>query len=305
MRCEKCGFTNSPTAKFCKQCGVPQLHTATSAPELATESPPTLDAQASSTEGTLCPQCATPRAQNKRFCSQCRFDFMASASAPITTETTAARPAPAKQQAIPVNASETGGRGSRFWLIGGAAVLAVGIAGAAGYLLYEQHAKSSALQAGLSPSETIVTSQAIALQASGKPQQAIGMDAAPGTLGSGAEAKATATAASNTTVAEIPAATAHTQAPTTDNLASASLAAPTNAASQPVGQTVDNGATRAAIARNLADGNRCFNNNKFDCALSKANAALRLDPHNEQATSLLRRTKTVLVLPPYNRVFSQ
>jgi len=299
MRCEKCGFTNNPTAKFCKQCGVPQLHTATSAPELATELPPTLDAQVPPVGGTLCPQCATPRAQNKRFCSQCRFDFMASVSAPITAEATTETRAPAKRQTIPVSSSETGGRGSRFWLIGGVAVLAIGIAGAAGYLLYEQHAKSSTLQAALSPSETIVTPQAIALQAGGKPQQAIGVDPAPGTLASGVEAKTTAT------VAEIPPATANTQAPPVANVASASVAAPTNIASQPIGQTVDNGATRAAIARNLADGNRCFNNNKFDCALSKANAALRLDPHNEQAASLLRRTKTVLVLPPYNRVFAQ
>ena len=309
MRCEKCGFTNSPIAKFCKQCGAPQPHTAVAAPESTTENPAAHE-QAPPVGGALCPQCAAPRVQGKRFCRQCRFDFMASSSAPIATgaaiETASQMRPQDRPRTVAARTSETGGRGSRFRLVGMVAVLVAGIAGAAGYLLYEQHAKSSALQAAaLSPSETIVTSQTMALLASGKPQQAAGIDAVPEAQASAVKAEAAPTAASNATVAEPPATTANIPALSADNLASATVAAPISAASQPAGQIVDNGVTRAAVARNLVEGNRCFNDNKFDCALSKANAALRLDPHNEQAASLLRRTKTVLVLPPYNRVFSR
>ena len=74
MRCQKCGFTNSPTARFCKQCGTPF------APDAAT--PPAQPqpaahaaAHAAAPDALPCPQCTTPRANGKRFCRQCRFDF--------------------------------------------------------------------------------------------------------------------------------------------------------------------------------------------------------------------------------------
>jgi hypothetical protein len=52
-----------------------------------------------------------------------------------------------------------------------------------------------------------------------------------------------------------------------------------------------NATIRAAIAGSLADGNSCFSNKKFDCAISNAEAVLRLDPHNEQALSMRKRAK--------------
>jgi hypothetical protein len=48
---------------------------------------------------------------------------------------------------------------------------------------------------------------------------------------------------------------------------------------------------RAAIAGSLADGTSCFGNKKYDCAISNADAVLRLDPHNSLALSLRRRAK--------------
>lgn len=53
----------------------------------------------------------------------------------------------------------------------------------------------------------------------------------------------------------------------------------------------ENATIRAAIAGNLADGNGCFSNKKFDCAISNADAVLRLDPHNAQALSLRKRAR--------------
>jgi hypothetical protein len=48
---------------------------------------------------------------------------------------------------------------------------------------------------------------------------------------------------------------------------------------------------RAAIAGSLSEGSSCFSNKKFDCAISNANAVLRLDPRNVQALSLRQRAK--------------
>ncbi|WP_159835351.1 hypothetical protein [Burkholderia sp. 8Y] len=53
----------------------------------------------------------------------------------------------------------------------------------------------------------------------------------------------------------------------------------------------ENATIRAAIAGNLSDGTSCFSNKKFDCAISNADAVLRLDPHNAQALSLRKRAK--------------
>jgi hypothetical protein len=52
-----------------------------------------------------------------------------------------------------------------------------------------------------------------------------------------------------------------------------------------------NATIRAAIDGSLADGSSCFGNKKFDCAITNADAVLRLDPRNNQALSLRRRAK--------------
>ncbi|MBB5463074.1 hypothetical protein [Paraburkholderia sp. Cpub6] len=53
----------------------------------------------------------------------------------------------------------------------------------------------------------------------------------------------------------------------------------------------ENATIRAAIAGSLLDGASCFGNKKFDCAISNADAVLRLDPRNAQALSLRKRAK--------------
>ncbi|WGS48078.1 zinc ribbon domain-containing protein [Paraburkholderia sp. D15] len=77
MRCQKCESTNSPSARFCKQCGTPLPRgeeTSVPAPEQPRAQP--LEQQAFSEPAAApCPQCATPRVGGKRFCRQCRFDF--------------------------------------------------------------------------------------------------------------------------------------------------------------------------------------------------------------------------------------
>lgn len=117
MRCQKCGFTNSPTARFCKQCGAPLPHgtvskpaafdtavatehdngtvlSATFEPETAAPDNATMPvAPDPATQAVMsCPQCTTPRVNSKRFCRQCRFDFS-------TTDTASGQPAVSKPDA--------------------------------------------------------------------------------------------------------------------------------------------------------------------------------------------------------------
>jgi hypothetical protein len=75
MLCQKCGFSNNPTAKFCRQCGDGLAH-ATS----AAQAPAPATAQHIPTQETAaaaCPQCGASRVPGKRFCRSCRFDFAA------------------------------------------------------------------------------------------------------------------------------------------------------------------------------------------------------------------------------------
>lgn len=124
MRCQKCGFSNSPTAKFCKQCGMsmpraaataaaapaePSAFTAAPAPvpapetnrDFAMQAAPASAPAASAAEDSAqqaCPQCATVRVAGKRFCRQCRFDFAALDNASPSIESIDAAPL---QQAAP------------------------------------------------------------------------------------------------------------------------------------------------------------------------------------------------------------
>lgn len=115
MRCQKCGFDNNETARFCRQCGTPQTagNTVASMPAASVKTMPT-EAFATTTDERLsepdagkslsssksvtgqsdetCLQCGTARIVGKRFCRQCRFDFFAenqngsSELAPSTTD---------------------------------------------------------------------------------------------------------------------------------------------------------------------------------------------------------------------------
>ena len=100
MRCQKCGFDNNETARFCRQCGTPQIagNTVASMPAASVKTMPT-EAFATTTDERLsdldagkslsssksvtgqsdetCLQCGTARIVGKRFCRQCRFDFWA------------------------------------------------------------------------------------------------------------------------------------------------------------------------------------------------------------------------------------
>ena len=46
-----------------------------------------------------------------------------------------------------------------------------------------------------------------------------------------------------------------------------------------------------AIAASLDEGMQCMNQKKFDCAITNANAVLRLAPANRQAQDMKRRAK--------------
>lgn len=122
MRCQKCGFTNSPTAKFCKRCGM-SLPRANAAPAVTATAPaaaapePVVAAPGNASvasvvgaaagigarDATQCPQCATPRVPGKRFCRQCRFDFTpldgAAPVAALPEVEVAAQAAPAEEPA--------------------------------------------------------------------------------------------------------------------------------------------------------------------------------------------------------------
>jgi hypothetical protein len=87
MLCQKCGFSNTPTAKFCKQCGQGLPRTTTAAQSPTQAAAPDIPTQKTGDEAAQCPQCATPRVPGKRFCRSCRFDFVmqpASEAASIT-----------------------------------------------------------------------------------------------------------------------------------------------------------------------------------------------------------------------------
>jgi hypothetical protein len=75
MLCQKCGFSNTRTAKFCKQCGQGLPRTTTAAQSPTPAATPDIPRQKTGDEAAQCPQCATPRVPGKRFCRSCRFDF--------------------------------------------------------------------------------------------------------------------------------------------------------------------------------------------------------------------------------------
>lgn len=299
MRCEKCGFTNSPTAKFCKQCGTRQLDVLEPASIPVTDNPRPLDTPVSVSADELCPQCATPRVQDKRFCRQCRFDFNALPAAAVASAPLPAHASPMNiEPAIDSAADARGTSGSRWWLIGGVAVLVAGFAATAGYLLYERHAMSASPQSVVIAASDTTQASAVSPQ----PVSAAAMTLLTSATTAATSATTAVTSASVTSATEVA-----PEAPPAAALASASAGAPILNATPSIGPEInndsENNALRAAIAGNLANGNRCFAARKYDCALSHANAALRLDPQNEPAASLLKRTKAILSLPPYNRVF--
>lgn len=53
----------------------------------------------------------------------------------------------------------------------------------------------------------------------------------------------------------------------------------------------DDGVMASAITASLDEGMQCMNQKKFDCAITNANAVLRLAPGNRQAQDMKRRAK--------------
>ncbi|WP_103704894.1 hypothetical protein [Paraburkholderia eburnea] len=221
--------------------------------------------------------------------------------------------------------------GKKKWIIGGIAVVVVGVAVGAGLMLRSHHAPAtsadtvaSAPVAASAPPFVDAASQAPAATPASVPAPSLA--AALNEPSSGAQADAaseTSAPSSGATIVDTgsqtqaqPQTPAQTQ-PQAEPQASAPQAqtqppAPAqNAVPEPAApaphvrekpkksaapadanaNSSENATIRAAIAGNLADGNGCFSNKKFDCAISNADAVLRLDPHNAQALSLRKRAR--------------
>ena len=214
---------------------------------------------------------------------------------------------------------------NRTLLIGSIAVVVLGIAVGAGLYLRSQHAKPT----GDQPQEASTPAAAMAAPASDIASAATPADAQQPVAASQPDAQpamqpaasgpanvvdssAPATPATPASQADLPAAP-HPVEPSTANNAPAPEPAPEAppAAPQPEAATTppvhpkprkpaappadaseQNPTIRAAINGSLADGTRCFGNKKYDCAISNADAVLRLDPRNSQALSLRNRAKS-------------
>ncbi len=216
--------------------------------------------------------------------------------------------------------------GKKKWIIGGIAVVVVGVAVGAGLVLRSHHAPAtsadtvaSAPAAASAPPFIDAASQVPAAAPASVPAPSLA--AALNEPSSGAQADAaseTSAPSSGATIVDTgpqtqaqPQTPAQTQPQTapqaqTQPPAPAQSTAPEPAAPTPHvrekpkksaapadanANSSENATIRAAIAGNLADGNGCFSNKKFDCAISNADAVLRLDPHNAQALSLRKRAR--------------
>lgn len=222
------------------------------------------------------------------------------------------------------SAEESGGK--RKWIIGGIAVVVVGVAVGAGLMLRSHHAPAtsadtvaSAPVAASAAPFVDAASQAPAAAPASVPAPSLA--AALNEPSSGAQADAaseTSAPSSGATIVDTgpqtqaqPQTPAQTQPQTAPQAQTQPPAPAQNAMPEPAAPTPhvrekpkksaapadanansgENATIRAAIAGNLADGNGCFSNKKFDCAISNADAVLRLDPHNAQALSLRKRAR--------------
>jgi hypothetical protein len=333
MRCQKCGYTNTPTAKFCKQCGMPQARSAAPAPEPVAMPQPAEQALPQETLVTVaslsatpntqpCPQCGTARTPGKRFCRQCRFDFTpddtqaVAPSAPVTSSVTPTVlpimqvvPTPTTPQAVPQPAMQPGestyagpaathaGDSGKVLLITGGIVVLVALAVAAGLVIHGRHTSPATTPAPEASTPTAVVAPAIpaSVALASVPTAPAASNiadasepAAPASVVSAAPSAPTPPVVNPTPLVPV---TPQPEARPVPSVPAAT-AKPRRVPAPKTDANALNSTIRAAIAGNLGDGEGCFNNKKFDCAISNADAVLRLDPHNAQAQALLHRAKT-------------
>jgi hypothetical protein len=269
---------------------------------------------ATAVEAQTCPQCATLRGAGKRFCRSCRYDFAAQAASqhvkpPLTTEpkpgaATAApqpQPQPAESTAKPFGTNKP-------LIIGIAAVVVIGIAAGAGFLIRSQHAKNAQDQASQideKASASLAAASSARLPDMGPPAASDAAVAVAGKTGNAVMPDAASLPVTSTTVVPIaaavqdPAPPGDKAAPVAQTPAAPPAQNPTLAPARPkprkstrtANADGQNPTVRAAIEGSLADGNLCFSSKKFDCAITNSDAVLRLDPHNSQAMALRRRAK--------------
>ncbi|SDR55247.1 hypothetical protein SAMN05443245_7638 [Paraburkholderia fungorum] len=204
---------------------------------------------------------------------------------------------------------------SKKLLIGSIAIVVLGVAVGAGLFIRSQHAKptgdqpqeaSAPATAAAAPASDTAPTAATATASQSVAASQAGAQPATQPAASGpanvVDSSASTTAASQTDLPAAPQTAEPAPAPAPE----APVAAPQPEATatapahpkprKPVATPADAGAQsptiRAAIDGSLADGTRCFEDKKYDCAISNANAVLRLDPHNSQALSLRRRAKS-------------
>jgi hypothetical protein len=284
--CLNCQTSNLHGKRFCRTCGS-DLRIAN------------VDADKPAPAEAACAKCGTPKLSDKRFCRACGFD-----SQPLTSQSSASStPHPAAVTEPTIVATNGTKRGNAKVIATIGAVLTVLVAGAGTALtLHFKHAQRA----------TAVEANATAVSA--PPTQAV--SATP------VVASSVAALAPPTPVAPATPVVTSQQAAQTSNDAAASAAAPTATQQEPASQTAvvtdaitqpavkppvnrvsvhrqpsngnndgSNATIRAAIAGSLADGAGCYESKKFDCAISDAEAALRLDPHDSRALSLRARAK--------------
>ncbi|HEV3430646.1 MAG TPA: hypothetical protein VG320_22430 [Paraburkholderia sp.] len=227
-------------------------------------------------------------------------------------------PSPAMTSA-PSSARNEGGK--KMWIIGTAAVVVVGVAVGAGLMLRSHHAPTASGDTAASPPLAAsappfieAASEAPAAVSAAVPAETPASAPAP-SLSAALNAPApdtptttaseTNAASSGATVIDTrpqaqaqpqaeppsPAPQVQTQPPEPAAPAARVHEKPKKSAAPADANGGENATIRAAIAGSLSDGNSCFSNKKFDCAISNAEAVLRLDPRNAQALSLRKRAK--------------
>jgi hypothetical protein len=107
----------SQTTDFCDECGAPMGGPATAPVTVVAPAAPAAAAEGAPASANACPQCASPRTPEDKFCEICGYDFLAKQAAAAPTPEPAPAPAAAAAPAAAVAAAPEGAPAGATWRI--------------------------------------------------------------------------------------------------------------------------------------------------------------------------------------------
>lgn len=304
--CSKCGMACKFDAKFCPSCGHDFFD-----PIADPGSSPVLQVTEDALEAKtvpVCPQCSAEVKADAKFCLKCGHGLIAAAAIdePEVQSTHAPRCEKGQLEHLPDRAAAPSAElhdasvppsvpsaisampGAKKWksprvLVMAGMLMAVVVMGMGAYLLYKQRPVTVPV-ATSAPATSAVPSSSPALpMPKVEAQEADPKPAAPST---------TEVAKENSMPGTMPVqpVSKKPETKTAPVAAKSPVVAKSNGA-RPAEQSTPDTTMQSAIDGSLAEGARCMQAKRYDCAIANANAVLRLSPSHASALDMKRLAK--------------